>query len=181
VREEIGLWVPQNRGRQPQAPAAQPAGTQPELPRGPGRAAIIHQGPQRPAPGAGWFSENWRVLRTMAGFGSCPVWDILPRGSPSHFPEEELPGPRPCLSVRLGPSVFATAPVAEVDTADGPRSLRPSWPWSSATLDEQTIGRSVDGNSACLVLRQHLGLQRRGFIVPGVDVGERLPVGSRTT
>jgi hypothetical protein len=33
--------------------------------------------------------------------------------------------------------------------------------------------RHIDGNSASLVLGQHLGLQRVGFIVPGVDVHER--------
>jgi hypothetical protein len=37
--------------------------------------------------------------------------------------------------------------------------------------------RHVDGDPASLILRQHLGLQRIGFVVPGVDVDERLAVG----
>jgi hypothetical protein len=37
--------------------------------------------------------------------------------------------------------------------------------------------RDVDGDAPRLVLRQHLGLQRFGFTVSGIDVRERLPVG----
>jgi hypothetical protein len=37
--------------------------------------------------------------------------------------------------------------------------------------------RDVDGDPPRFVLRQHLGLQRFGFVVSGIDVRERLPVG----
>jgi hypothetical protein len=37
--------------------------------------------------------------------------------------------------------------------------------------------RDVDGDASRLILREHLGLPRLVFVVAGLEVGERLPIG----
>jgi hypothetical protein len=44
-------------------------------------------------------------------------------------------------------------------------------------LQQRRQLRNVGRDPPRLVLRQHLGLQRLGFVRPAVDVGERLAVG----
>jgi hypothetical protein len=57
-------------------------------------------------------------------------------------------------------------------------SLRSSSSRLALGLSEQLRQpRDIDGDPPCFVFRQHLGLQRSGFAVSGIDVRDRLTVG----